>query len=94
MSTPAKWVWNWDYNHPDGYPRFWSARWAEREVFSKENLKKVPTHLRRRKWIPTQVVFATDLCTEGTQDFYEVPLSEFHQLDSRTLRYMQKRQGI
>jgi len=94
MSIDAGWVWDLPYSHPVGYPHFWGARWAEREIFSKENLKKIPPKIRRRKWIPTSVCFASDLNAEGQRNFYDVPLSEYDQLTSQALRYMQSKSDL
>ena len=97
MKTYKKWTRRWDYclekrvwvAHPKGYPYFWHVDWALWNTFSKEELKKFPPGMRSRKWIPTEVVFASDL-SQGKRDFYEVPLNEFWCLDIPTLRYMRQ----
>ena len=94
MSNDASWVWNWKYSHPVGYPYFFLARWMERGILSKENLKRYPPHMRRRKWIPSSVIFASEPNADGQRDLYEVPLSEYDQLDKQTLNYMQSKDHI
>ena len=94
MSNDASWVWNWEYSHPVGYPHYVGSRWAERVIFSKENLQKIPPKMRRRKWIPTSPMFASELNAEGKRTFYNVPVSEYDQMDKQTLNFMQRKDGI
>ena len=91
MSNDGGWVWSLPHSYPVGYPHFWRASWVERATISKEDLQKIPPKMRRRKWIPDHIVFASDPNDEGKRTFCRVPIGECDQLTKQGLRYLEEK---